>query len=1064
MPLRLRTALLLLAVSVGIVACGSDAGPAAPPADLLVTGGNNQIGGAGLPLPLPLAVKVVDKSGAKVAGVAVTFAVTAGGGSLSTVSTVSDRQGQASSSWTLGVATGTLQTVTATAAGLPGTVRTFQATVVAGPPAEITPLGGSGQTAEVGTTLPQAISFELHDAFGNLAANQVVTWVPVGGGSVPAASVVTDGVGQVSTVWTLGYFVGPAAQALELHAGGLVGIVYAGATLTGGTLSTGSGDNQLGLAAQALAAPVGAVVRTAGGQPVGGVTLDWAVTAGGGSVAPATSTTDASGQAATAWTLGPAGAQSLTASNASLTPTSVSLTATAVVPPPSTITGSITLVNAAAPALRNGLRSGSSRAAEPAGHLSVSRGRRSAVPGELLVTFRPAAIQAPGLRAMSQLATAQAVAQTMMARLATHLVPGKVEGRGVSPVIHTARILVADAARVDSVAQALRQDPAVAAVIPNGLVYRHSAAQPAGTLPNDPNYPNQSWHYSMVGLPRAWSITTGSAGVIVAVLDDGVIFNHPALGAPGATYLTGGGNLRNDGYDFASSFAVALCTGGTIDNADDGNGYDPDPTIPDSRDASSPSCLGGHEQFGGHGLHTTGTVGAKGNDGQSVTGVNWTASIRPVRVLGIESGSDFDVAQGILYAGGLPASDGGTGVVTPPAQPARIISMSLGGGCPTGADPMHDAIQAVTDAGRPNGGVLVVVSAGNESGTVAPCPAAYPEVLAVGAVGPDGTRASYSNFGPWVGIAAPGGETNAPDATYWVYSSMCDFTTTPCTPVSARLPGTSMAAPHVAGVAALLLAQDPALTPAQLRARLTTWVTPIDPAQQLGPGIVNARNALTQSAAPTRQLYARAYNAATGQLVATVPATGGQYTIGGLADGSYFVFAGEDESGDGQIGLPDRRFGALGSTAAPTPVSVSSSAGALASFSIGLPGESEPNEAVGNSSRLVIGGTMRGTLSTTDVDLYRVDLPAGSYTFETAGWGGGFCSFALDVNTTLTLLNGSNAQVAQSVDIDPAVNNYCSRISATLAAGTYYVRVTPGDLFGTGTHSGRYQVQARSGP
>jgi hypothetical protein len=219
---------------------------------------------------------------------------------------------------------------------------------------------------------------------------------------------VTDNLGQVSTTWTLGYFEGLTAQSLELHAGGLIAEVTAGATLTGGTLAVGSGNNQLGLAAQALAVPVGAVVRTTGGQPVGGVAIDWAVTAGGGSVAQATTTTNAAGQASAAWTLGAAGAQALSATNARLIPTSVTLHATAVVPQPSTITGSITLASGGTSVLRRAARGTVTGPGEPAGHLTVTGGRRSVAPGELLVTFRPAAIQAPGLRAMSQVATARA--------------------------------------------------------------------------------------------------------------------------------------------------------------------------------------------------------------------------------------------------------------------------------------------------------------------------------------------------------------------------------------------------------------------------------------------------------------------------------------------------------------------------------------------------------------------------------------------------------------------------------------------------------------------------------
>jgi hypothetical protein len=383
---------------------------------------------------------------------------------------------------------------------------------------------------------------------------------------------------------------------------------------------------------------------------------------------------------------------------------------------------------------------------------------------------------------------------------------------------------------------------------------------------------------------------------------------------------------------------------------------------------------------------------------------------------------------------------------------------------------MHDAVVAVTDPIRPGGGALVVVSAGNSQSSVPPCPAGYPEVMAVAAVGPAGTRSDYSNYGSWIALAAPGGETAAPDATYWVYSSVCNFAVypSPCVPRQARLPGTSMAAPHVAGIAALLLAQNPGLTAAQLRSRLESFATPTDPSQQLGAGIVNARNALTQTNGPNRQLYARAIDATSGAVVATVPATagGGAFTISGLPTGSYYVAGGEDESGDGVIGLPDRQYSLFGGAAAPIAVTVTGSLGGFATVTLSDPLEVEPNDFATVATPLFLEGSVRGTLSGSDqVDWYRVLIPtSGVYSFETAGWFGDRCSFALDLNSTLELLDNGQASVATSVDINAPNNDFCSRITATLAAGTYYLRVTRGDFFGFGPHSGRYALWVRAGP
>ncbi len=1086
--MRIHNWLGLLAAGVILSACGSSNEPSRTPTVVVIITGNNQTGAAGAALGLPLTVQVNDKQGDGLQGVDVTFAVTAGGGTLQATTVSTNAQGQAATSWTVGTAVGTANTATASVSGVT-TPATFSASVTAAPVASGTVVQGGAQSGVVGTALAQPVVAEFRDAFNNVVNGAAVTWtVTGGGGSLAGAQATTDGQGRASATWTLGLEFGNG-HSVTATAGGVTATVTAQATLGAGvTLAVAGGDGQTAPGGAALGTALSVRVRTATAQNISKVPVTWAVATGGGSLTQTASLTDGNGLATTGWTLGAgAGGQSVTASNAGTSPTSVTLSATAVVVPPSTIIGTVALSDSVLSSIRMarvggvrstaGLRASTRQRAEAA--LPALTGvRRSGlsphyVPDELLVVMKRSAISAPaGVRAMAALPTALVLAQAIRQQLAPHALSGKVTIAGVSPVIRTAKIKVADPARMDSVAQALAQDPAVESVGRNGWLRSDAGPVRPGTIPNDPFFPIQSWHYSMIDLPRAWSITTGSASVIVAVLDNGVVFHHPSVGAAGATAATGGGNFRNDGRDFVSSSNVTLCAtqgGGTINNSGDGDGYDADPSTPDDREAEpSTGAPCARSTLGSHGTHVSGTIGAKGNDGIAVLGVNWTVSIRPVRVLGIDGGSYFDIAQGVLYAAGMPSDDGSGGVLPGPAQPARIINMSLGGGCITGPDPLHTAVQTVTDPGLPNGGVLVVVSAGNEASSTAPCPAAYPEVLAVGAVGPTGHRTSYSNFGSFVDLAAPGGDFGSPQlASSGVASSTCDFTpldlnpSAACTPNHAFYTGTSMAAPHVSGVAALLLAQDPSLTPAQLRTRLITYATPIDPGEQIGPGIVNARNALTQTAAPSRQLFVRAINAATGAVAATVAASGANYTLSALPDGSYYVVAGEDEAGDGQIGIPGRRFGAFGGVSSPTAVAVSGTVGGFAAFTAGFPSEEESNDVAATANRLTVDGAVQGGLSATDqTDVYQIQIPVtGTYTFETSGWFGAFCGFALDLDMILELRDQTQNSLGNSIDIDVNGRDFCSRISQTLTPGTYYLLITRDS-----GSTGRYILQARTGP
>ncbi|HQR23742.1 MAG TPA: S8 family serine peptidase, partial [Steroidobacteraceae bacterium] len=260
-------------------------------------------------------------------------------------------------------------------------------------------------------------------------------------------------------------------------------------------------------------------------------------------------------------------------------------------------------------------------------------------------------------------------------------------------------------------------------------------------------------------------------------------------------------------------------------------GRDPDPT--DEGDL----CCGGSSSF--HGTHVAGTIAAATNNGTGVAGIAWNARIMPLRALGVGGGTTDDVDQAILYAARLPNGSG-----TLPAQRASIINMSLGG------PDFSQAQQDVVTQAR-NQGVIIIASAGNEAqqGNPISYPAAYTGVVSVGAVTIERTRAPYSNFNAFVDIAAPGGDPshdlNGDGYPDGVLSTWGDDSSGAVSFVYGFLAGTSMAAPHVAGVAALMKAVNPALTPAEFdsllaNGKLTQDLGAPGRDDEYGYGLVNA--------------------------------------------------------------------------------------------------------------------------------------------------------------------------------------------------------------------------------
>lgn len=291
-------------------------------------------------------------------------------------------------------------------------------------------------------------------------------------------------------------------------------------------------------------------------------------------------------------------------------------------------------------------------------------------------------------------------------------------------------------------------------------------------VPNDPGFEFQ-WHYPLINLPAAWDETTG-ANVTVAVLDTGILPFHPDI----QNQL----DLVTGGYDFVSSTFYSL----------DGDSVDADPTDP-----GDGLALGFRSSF--HGTHVAGTIAAATNNDEGVAGVAYDARILPIRVLGRGVGTSFDIARGLCFAAGLTTGlcDG----VPDNPNPADVINLSLGGtGSSLTEQQLFDEINAA--------GILVVAAAGNSSSSRPFYPAAYDGVFSVSALNISSELASYSNFGDSIDLAAPGGEfsgdLNNDGYVDGVLSLGADDSLGSLNYIYPFYQGTSMAAPHVAGVFALM--------------------------------------------------------------------------------------------------------------------------------------------------------------------------------------------------------------------------------------------------------------------
>jgi len=343
----------------------------------------------------------------------------------------------------------------------------------------------------------------------------------------------------------------------------------------------------------------------------------------------------------------------------------------------------------------------------------------------------------------------------------------------------------------------LHADSNVLFAEPN-FIYEATALSSSAIVPatNDTEYSRQ-WNLPMLQTPAAWEASTG-AGVIVAVIDTGIDANHLDLR----------NNIRADGYDFIS---------------DPSNDNDNEP----GRD-ENPQDTGTFF----HGSHVAGIVAAEANNDIGVAGVAYNSSLMPLRVLGIDNtGTNADIANAILYAAGL-VNDSGIF----PVQKADIINLSLGG--PDESIVLEDAINKALEEG-----VIIIAAAGNESTSNAFYPAAFEGVIGVSSVTDHKTLSTFSNFGTYIDVTAPGG-TGLGDSLLDGFQDGVLSTLYASEYVESV--GTSMATPHVAAVAALMKSVKPDLGPTLFYNALEAGNLSDDLGNDelFGSGLINAAKAV----------------------------------------------------------------------------------------------------------------------------------------------------------------------------------------------------------------------------
>jgi len=522
----------------------------------------------------------------------------------------------------------------------------------------------------------------------------------------------------------------------------------------------------------------------------------------------------------------------------------------------------------------------------------------------------------------------------------------------------------------------------------------------------------------------AWNITTGSTGIVVADVDTGVRFDHPDLlrAGPASLGAAFGGRLL-PGYDFVgqdySSAGDAL---GTYLIANDGDGWDPDPSDPGdwiSTSDLSNALFSGDQTSNStwHGTRVVGVYGAITNNDTGVAGMSWGAWILPVRALGKGGGYDSDILTGVQWAAGLSV----TGVPDNP-YPADIINLSLGGSgtCPSDYQSVLGQVTATL-------GVLVVAAAGNGGtpGSAAPvaapanCSPLVPGLIGVAGLRNVGTKVGYSSFGAEVGVSAPAGNCIQG-------SGDCLRSIDTTTNLGQTVPGidsytnednvnlgTSFATPIVSGIAALMRSVNANLAPAQLVARLESSATAF-PANTGGLAVCPSNDPTSGECAcpPSGQCGSGMVNAHKAVLAALQPigviALANPLTAGGVLDASASVAACDPTT-----------------LANPTPTSlrIASYAWTATPSSLITAGASTAKVTVNPSGGGTLVLTLTDSAGNVDVETVTIRDSAGSYSATStaptvaSGTSATACPRALTVTPQAPTLSASfaPASVAKNV-------------------------------------------------